>query len=58
VTEVVSHVFAANIVLSALAVASANVTSVALQLLFLTGGVLLVTIVLHRFSLKRQPLNA
>jgi UDP-N-acetylmuramyl pentapeptide phosphotransferase/UDP-N-acetylglucosamine-1-phosphate transferase len=58
VADVVGHVFAANIVLGALAVASVNVSSAGLQFLFLIAGALLVTIVLCRFSLRRQPFKA
>jgi UDP-N-acetylmuramyl pentapeptide phosphotransferase/UDP-N-acetylglucosamine-1-phosphate transferase len=58
VVEVVGQVFAVNIVLGAMALASVNVSSAALQLLLLMVGALIVTLVLCRFSLRKQALKA
>jgi UDP-N-acetylmuramyl pentapeptide phosphotransferase/UDP-N-acetylglucosamine-1-phosphate transferase len=52
VRGVISRVFAVNIVLGALAVASVSFNSTAIQFLFLIVGMSVVTIVLRRFSQK------
>jgi len=58
VAQVIGRVFAVNVALATLAVASVNVGPAAFKFLFLMAGVLLVTLVLHRFSAKRQAVKA
>ena len=58
VAQVIGHVFAVNVALGAMAVASVNVGPAAFKLLFLMAGGLLVTLVLYRFSTKRQAVKA
>lgn len=58
VAQVIGHVFAVNVALGTMALASVSVGPAVFKFLFLMAGVLLVTLVLYRFSTKRQAAKA
>ena len=58
VWRVVVEVFALNILLAALAIASTRLPSPAVSMLLVVAGAVAVALVLHRFSRQRQPQTA